>query len=323
MAFNATKIVSKTSDYTALYSDSQINVSPSAATTITLPQISALAASGFGSSKALYIQNVSGDYAVTVTADTTKPDYIAVREKTDEAGPVIRTFASIALTSATDYVLLEADPSLGYWWVKEMGLSTSYHGAKALAPQEMNLSLVGTSAANGLEIRINDLTTGANSTNGMYIYKYSGGAHTDGYGAALNIDHVLGAAQVTIAYGASINMMTANSATLTGTYVFGLGIDIASDIAAFGTAGIYISKSNETAGTAYDTSIWIGLQSAVVQTASSIMHIHGARHPQWLLDLTHDATSGFFTKDALSGSIVGRLVLHVKTTTYYIPLYTS
>lgn len=324
MAFNATAICSKTANYTVLTTDQQINVTPAAATALSLPALSSLAAAGFFS-KAYYIQNVDGAFPVTITADTTKPDYIAAREKTDEAGPVIRTFASIVLTGATDYALIEANILQGYWFVKEMGLSTSYHGAKSLAPQEMNLTLTGTAAICGLDYRVNDITTGGETTYGMRITKQVHGAKSDGYSAVLELEAHVGVTQTGgWIYGLSIDFYKIGTPTLTSTYFVGVGIEIASDIAGLFVTGIYISKNNTTAAVNYDSYIHCAAQGTVVQTGSTLIHLHGARHPQFFLRMSHLYETGFFTQGTgSSGAVSGYIAISIGGTTKYIRVHAT
>lgn len=324
MSFNATAICSKTATATLLSSEQQVNVSPAAATVLTLPAISALAAAGFFT-KAFYIQNVDGAFPVTITADTTKPDYIVSREKTSEAGPVQRLFASVVLTGATDYALIEADPIQNVWVIKEMGLSTSYHGAKSLAPQEMNLTLTGTSDIVGLDYRVNDITTGTGTTYGMKITKQVHGAKSDGYSAVLELEAHVGATQTGgWIYGLSIDFYKIGSPTLTSTYFVGVGIEIASDIAGLFVTGIYISKNNTTAAVNYDSYIHCAAQGTVVQTGSTLIHLHGARHPQFFLRMSHLYETGFFTQGTgSSGAVSGYIAVSIGGVTKYIRVHAT
>ena len=324
MAFNATSMINKTASYTALAADNQINVTPAAATTITLPQISTLAASGYGI-KSYYIQNVDGAYAVTVTADTTKPDYLASREKpANEAGPVIRTYTSIQLTGATDYVLIETDPQIGYWWIKEMGLSTSYHGAMAQAPQTFNFTAVGTAAINGMDIQYNDMTTYSSGYSaGIYIVGHNTGAKTGGTSnsqvAGLAIDFFNHATTAASVVGINVYLARTGTPTTTSGAYWGMQIYIDEIGTAQWVTCLFLSKANATVGTANDSFIHMANQGSGATTEA--LHFHGP-NATYLFGTT--TAAGFL--DAGSGasaSCNGHIAVNVNGTAKYLRLYAS
>lgn len=96
--YNPRNIVAKTGNYTATVADDLINVS--AAATITLPAISALAASNLGSKTFKIVNTGTANVLVTISPAT---------------GETIGGAASYTLTINNDYVILTSNPTTLQW----------------------------------------------------------------------------------------------------------------------------------------------------------------------------------------------------------------
>lgn len=123
LTFNPREIASKTADYTALSSDHQINVDPAAATTITLPAISTLAASGLLGKTFKILK--SGTTAFVVTVSPNSADCIARREVDGVGkGLTVTTGTSYTINQYNEYVVLSAEilsdgTYSGYWFIDD------------------------------------------------------------------------------------------------------------------------------------------------------------------------------------------------------------
>ena len=158
MSWNFQKTVAKTASATLVAADAEdwCKVTPAAATTITLPALK-----DYSHPQALKISNEDGAYAVTITANTSKPDYIVTRKAAEGSeGKAVVTFTSIQLSGAADYVILSADPIMGYWYIVESGLAADAVGAIA-ARQEYNITSAVTSSRPGVDLVYNNISTDA------------------------------------------------------------------------------------------------------------------------------------------------------------------
>jgi hypothetical protein len=106
-SFNAVTKVAKTATYTVLVTDEEINVTPAANSTLTLPSIADLASNGYGAKAYKITKEGTGRYHVKICA--------ATGDKINLGGA---SQDHIFLSSNGEAVVIQSDPVMRKWFVR-------------------------------------------------------------------------------------------------------------------------------------------------------------------------------------------------------------
>ena len=291
MSWNFQKVAAKTATATLVAANAEdwIKVTPAAATTITLPAVK-----DYSHPQALKISNEDGAYAVTITANTSKPDYIVTREKAGH-GIVLKTEASLVLVASGDYVILEADPIMGYWYIAESGVSSVanvFVGPMAI--------LASPADGPGMTVKINDFGTGSSDVKAFDLRVTNSGTKSGTWFDGMYIGLTLGAVGAAIQSALRVNVGYANAVDLSGGYA----IAIHTSMEEMGSVGVkhhlYLADYTTTAITS-SSFIWMREQGSA-QLASAFL-FQGNKLPLYFLKMAGTCGNGFWDAGAGATSV--------------------
>lgn len=164
--FNTTKQLAKTADYTVLYTDEQIDVTPTANTVLTLPQIKDLAANGLGAKAYKFTKQGTGRYTVKIAPAGVDTIMVAGASQ-----------SYIFINNYGDEVVIVSDPVMQQWRVIHSSLGLML-GVSISAGKEGNITIETnalTGQINGMEIAMsgpNGAATGSNSFTTIRIHNF-------------------------------------------------------------------------------------------------------------------------------------------------------
>ena len=164
--FNAVTEVAKTANYTVLYTDEYIKVTPAATTTLTLPSIADLAGNMIGSKSYKFVKLGTSLYPVIIAPAGS--DTVLIGGVGQDR---------IFLGGNGDEVVIVSDPVAKQWRVVHSSVGM-YLGVSLTAGKEGNISIETnalTGQVNGLEIKMtgpSGAATGSNSYTTLRVHNY-------------------------------------------------------------------------------------------------------------------------------------------------------
>ena len=197
-AWNGSKMIAKTASYTVLVTDEEIQCSPAADMTLTLPAITSLAAAGFCPKCFMFSKKTTSNFTVRIAAAT---------------GEYINGQDALYLSSNGEEVIIQSSV-VGNWTVVESSARRHFRSRLQEGKVE-NIDIVTTSITgqiNGIEINFsgpNASCTGSNSYTAMRVKYYCRATSGTLMTAQAAFFAVMSSLSTEMPFGGNINVLCA------------------------------------------------------------------------------------------------------------------